>query len=281
MAQPGGTVSERTPLFLLILDAIAFWLRNQTVFWLLALPIAGLAALAAYLIGTHEQFAFLRHPEGWDFLYALIYAMFVDRWIKESLLDDAPPCDEVDALRRALVPPPLLLFAIVFFLFAVALSWLHLEGIEATLLRWRLAVAIAAIGGTVLSWLPHVLLWATVLGVVVLLVPAWCAGEKMSLGKAWKISAPVRPHLFRLVLGSTALSLIVFAVTQWGLDRLADKPWSAAAMIGARRLADCLILAIAGHVLASLFQALTDWHQPEPEDRPFRQRRLRPGATPR
>ena len=45
MAQPGGTASERTPLFFLIIDAIAFWLRNQAIFWLLALPIAGLAAL--------------------------------------------------------------------------------------------------------------------------------------------------------------------------------------------------------------------------------------------
>lgn len=281
MAQPRGAAIERTPLFFLIIDAIAFWLRNQTIFWLLALPIAGLAALVAYLIGTREQFAFLRHPEGWDFLYALIYAMFVDRWIKESLLDDASPCDEVDALRRALVPPPLLLFAIVFFLFAVALSWLHLEGVEATLLGWRLPHAIAAIVGTVLSWLPHALVWATMLGFVVLLVPAWCAGEQMSIRTAWKVSAPARPRLFRLVLGSTVLSLTVYALTQWGLDVLSDKPWSAAAMIGAQRLADCLILAIAGHALASLFQTLTDWQQPEPEDRPFRHMRLRPRATSR
>jgi hypothetical protein len=281
MAHPGVAVSERTPLFLLIIDAIAFWLRNPAVFWLLALPIAGLAAAAAYAIGANEQFAFLRHPEGWDFLYALIYAMFIDRWIKESLLDDAPPCDEVDAFRRALVPPPLLLLAIVFFLFAMALSWLHLQGVEDTLLRWHLPYAIAAIGATVLSWLPHVLVWATVLGFVVLLVPAWCAGEQMSLRRAWTLSEPARPKLFRLVLGSTVLSLIVYALTQWGLDVLPNKPWAAAAMVGAQRLADCLILAITGHVLAALFQVLTDWHQPEPEDRPFRHMRLRPPAASR
>src|SRR5215475_13852653 len=109
MAKPGGVAIE--PLFFLIIDAIAFWVRNQAIFWLLALPIAGLAAAAAYLIGAHEQFAFLRHPEGWDFLYALIYAMFADRWIKESLLDDAAPCEEVDNFRRTIVPAPLLLFA--------------------------------------------------------------------------------------------------------------------------------------------------------------------------
>lgn len=279
MAQPGGAAVE--PLFFLIVDAIAFWLRNQAVFWLLALPIAGLAALAAYLIGTHEQFAYLRHPEGWDFLYALIYAMFLDRWIKESLLEDASPCDEVDAFRRALMPPPLLLFAIVFFLFAAALSLLRLQGVDAALLRWRLPHAVEVVTGIVLSWLPHVLVWATVLGFVVLLVPAWCAGEQMPVGKAWKISGPARPRLFRLVLGSTVLSLIVYAVTQWGLQLLPDKQWSAAAMIGAQRLADCLILAIAGHVLASLFRTLTEWHQPEPEDRPFRHMRLRPRATSR
>ena len=281
MAQPAAAVSERTPLFLLIIDAIAFWVRNQAIFWLLALPIAGLAAAAAYLIGTNEQFAFLRHPEGWDFLYALIYAMFIDRWVKESLLDGAAPCDEVDAFRRTLVPPPLLLFAIVFFLVAMALSWLQLQGVEATLLRWRLPFAIAAIAGTVLSWLPHVLVWSTALGCVVLLVPAWCAGEQMSLRRAWRISEPARPKLFRLVLGSTTVSLIVYAVTQWGLDVLPDKPWSAAVMVGVQRLVDCLILAIAGHVLAALFQVLTDWHQPEPEDRPFRHMRLRPPATSR
>jgi branched-subunit amino acid transport protein len=281
MAQPGVFVSERTPLFILIIDAIAFWLRSQVIFWLLALPIAGLAAAAAYAIGANEQFAFLRHPEGWDFLYALIYAMFIDRWIKESLLDDAAQCDEVDALRRAMVPPPLLLFAIVFFLFAMALSWLRLQGIEDTLLRWHLPYAVAAIAATVLSWLPHVLVWATVLGFFVLLIPAWCAGTPLSVTRAWKLSEPARPRLFRLVLGSTILSVIVYAATQWGLDTLPNKPWAAAAMAGAQRLADCLILAIAGHVLAALFQVLTDWHQPEPEERPFRHMRLRPPAASR
>lgn len=207
--------------------------------------------------------------------------MFADRWIKESLLDGAAPCDEVDAFRRALVPPALLLFAIVFFLFATALSWLHLEGIESTLLHWHLPRAIAAIAGIVLSWLPHALVWATALGFVVLLVPAWCAGERTSLGKAWRISGSARSRLFRLVLGSTVLSLVAYAVTRWGLEVLPGKPWAAAAMTGAWRLTDCLILAIAGHVLSSLFQALTNWHQPEPEDRPFRHMRLRPRTTSR
>ena len=50
MAQHRVAVDERTPLFLLIIDAIAFWLRNQTVFWLLVLPIVGLAAAGTYLV---------------------------------------------------------------------------------------------------------------------------------------------------------------------------------------------------------------------------------------
>jgi hypothetical protein len=52
-------------------------------------------------------------------------------------------------------------------------------------------------------------------------------------------------------------------------------------MVGAQRLADCLILAVAGHVLAALFRERTDWQQPEPEDRPFRHMRLRPPAASR
>jgi len=36
MAQQGVAVSESTPLFFLVVDAVAFWLRNQAVFWLLA-----------------------------------------------------------------------------------------------------------------------------------------------------------------------------------------------------------------------------------------------------
>lgn len=207
--------------------------------------------------------------------------MFIDRWIKESLLDGAADCDEVDAFRRTLVPPPLLLFTIVFFLFAMGLSWLHLQGVETTLLRWHLPTAMASVVATVLSWLPHALVWGTVLGFLVLAVPAWSAGEPMSLGRAWKVAEPARPRLFRLVMGATLASLTVYAATQWGLAALPHKPWAPAAMVGAQRLADCLILAIAGHVLASLFRVLTDWHQPEPADRPFRHMRLRPPAASR
>jgi hypothetical protein len=276
MAQQGVTVNERTSLFFLILDAIAFWLRNQTVFWLLALPIAGLAAAGAYLVDTVHQFAFLDHPEGWHFLFALIYAMFIDRWIKETLLDDAAPCEEVDALRRALVPAPLLLFAIGFFLLAMGLTLLRLQGIDVSLVRWGVPFVLAVPLATVLTWLPHLLLWATALALVALLVPAWSAGAPLGLRQAWRVSAPARPKIFRLIVGAAVVSLVVYAATVWGVDLLPRKPWVPAAMIFVQRLVDVLLLAIIGHVLATLFRVLTDWHQPEPEERPFRHMRLRP-----
>jgi hypothetical protein len=281
MAHPGVDVSERTPLSFLIIDAIAFWLRNQAVFWLLALPIAGLAAAGTYLVDNVQQFTFLRRPEGWHFLFALIYALFLDRWIKESLLDDATPCEEVDALRHALAPPPLLLFAIVFFLFAVGLSWLRLDGIEWTLIGWGLPAPLVPPLASFIAWLPHVLVWATMLAVFALLVPAWSARAPLSFRQAWRLATPARPKLFRLVVGAVLASVTVYAVTLWGVAVLPRSPWAPAAMVGAQRLADCLLLAIVGHVLAALFRLLSDWRQPEPEERPFRNLRLRPRGTSR
>jgi len=281
MADQEVAVDERTSLFFLIIDAIAFWLRNQAVFWLLALPIAGLGAAGIYLADHIRQVAFLHRPEAWHFLFALIYAMFLDRWIKESLLDDATPCDEVDALRHAIVPPPLLLFAIVFFLLSIALSWVRLQGIDDLLARWHVPAVLILPLGTLLAWLPHVLLWGTALAFVVLLVPAWSAGAPLSLGQAWRIAEPVRSRLLRLIVGAVLLSMLVHVATLWGLAAEARKPWVPAAMAGIQQLVDCLLLAIVGHVLAALFRTLTDWQQPEPEERPFRKMRLRPPTASR
>jgi hypothetical protein len=47
-------------------------------------------------------------------------------------------------------------------------------------------------------------------------------------------------------------------------------------MAAALRLADCLVIAQAGYVVAALWRQLTDWQPPEPEDRPFRDMKLRP-----
>jgi len=274
-------MADRRPLFFLIIDAIAFWLRNQAVFWLLALPIAGLSAAVVYLIEASQHLTFERYRWGWEFLYALIYAMFLDRWIKEALLDDAAPCEEVDAVRRGLVSARLLLMAIVFFGFAMALSWLQLQGIDSSLARWGVPYALTVIGGTVLAWLPHLLVWATCLAFLAFVMPSWSSGETLSLKRAWQLSEPARPKIFRLVVGSAFLSLTVYALTVWGQQVLPNKPLILAALEAAQRLADCLLLVIAGHVLAALYMALADWRPPEPEERPFRGMRLRPPAVSR
>ena len=272
---------ERTSLFFLIINAIAFWLRHQAVFWLLALPIAGLAGAVAYILDSSQQLSFHNYRWGWQFLYALIYAMFLDRWLKESLLDDAAPCEEVDDLRRALVPVRLLLLAIVLFGLATALSRVQLLGVAATLARWGAPIWLTVIGGTVLAWLPHVLLWATCFALLAFAVPSWSSGAPLSLARAWQLSRPARSRIFGLVAGTAFLALLVYALTEWGLEVLPHRAWVTAAMEGGQRLADCLLLAIAGHVLAALYRVLADWDPPEPEERPFRRMRLRPPSVSR
>jgi hypothetical protein len=108
------------------------------------------------------------------------------------------------------------------------------------------------------------------------MVPAWSAGASLSLRQAWRAAEPARARIFRLIIGSVLLSMLVYAATLWAYEVLPMKPWVPAALAGAQRLADCLLLAVAGHVLASLFRTLTGWHPPEPEDRPFRHLRVRP-----
>ena len=77
------------------------------------------------------------------------------------------------------------------------------------------------------------------------------------------------------------LSMLVSIAALWGAELLPRKPWVPAAMAGIQRLVDCLLLAVVGHVLAVLFRSLADWQQPEPEERPFRNMRLRPRSTSR
>src|SRR5262249_55325892 len=102
MADPRSEENETPPLALLGIDALAFLFRNRTVFLMSVLPISGLAAIVAWLLSASEGYAYLRGHWAWDFLFALIYVMFLDRWMKETLLDDASPCDEVDDLRRSI-----------------------------------------------------------------------------------------------------------------------------------------------------------------------------------
>jgi hypothetical protein len=161
------------------------------------------------------------------------------------------------------------------------LSLLRLQGIENSLVFWGLPAAAVAPLATFLAWLPHLLLWATVLAFFALLAPAWSAGTRMSPGEAWRLAVPVRAKLFRLVLGATLLSLAIAAASIWGLEVLPKRPWAPAALIGAQRLIDCLLIAIVGHVLAALFRGLGEWQPPEPEERPFRHMRLRARSTSR
>jgi len=102
------------------------------------------------VLDRHQQFADLRNHWGWDFLFALIYAMFLDRWMKVALLEDATPLRgdrqsaSIDHLVRFLV------FAACFLLLAMIMSMLRLEGISETLIGWHLPLSVAGILGTTL-----------------------------------------------------------------------------------------------------------------------------------
>jgi hypothetical protein len=266
---------DEPSLLLLVVDSLAFWFRNQAVFWLVALPIAGLGAAIAFVLDRDQQFAGLRNHWGWDFLFALVYAMFLDRWMKITLLEDASPCDEVDNLRRSIISVRFLVFAACFLLLAMMMSMVRLEGITGTLLGWRFPLALAAMLGTILSWLPHLFFWTTLFALIALMLPSLSAAEPTSISEAWVLGRPVRAPLFRLIFVVALLSLSIFAATAFGLELLPRKPWAAAAMAGVWRLGDCLLLAIVGYVLAMIWRALVDWRQPEPEDHPFRNMKYR------
>jgi hypothetical protein len=245
----------------ILVDALVFWLRNQTVFWVTALPIAGLSAGVAYVLEADRQFVDWRHHWGWDFLFALIYAMFFDRWIKEALLDDASPCDEVDELRRSTVPMRFLTFAALLCL-------------AATLLAFAVPFDLGVVP------------WAAAASLFALLLPGLAAAEPISLRQAFVLGRPLQVGLFLLIGGAAAVSLLASVglewglawSLEWGLASLSDGPWGAAAaatIAAGQRLLDCLLLAFVGYALAALFRHLTDWQQPEPEDHPFRGMRLR------
>jgi len=207
----------------------------------------------------------------------VVYALFLNRWIKESLLDGATDCEEVDNLRRAIVSPRFLLFAIFFYVFAIVLGTLPIEWI----------VAPAALSGTffgdLLPWLPHLVFWSMILALFCLYLPALSVAEGVSLRLAVRLTRAARPQLIELILGAALLSLLgTAAASHWGLPLMPTKAWAIAAMAAAHRLFDCLLLAFVGHGLADLYRYITDWRQPEPEDRPYRglgvkSRRIRTG----
>ncbi len=261
--------NEPSFLFLLI-DSLAFFLRSQLVFWIAALPIAGLAAAITYTLEADQKFVDYRNHWGWEFLFALIYAMFLDRWIKEVLLDGASPCEEIDEVRRSTVAVRFLTFATSLFVLAMFLGMFQLEGIADTIRSWPAPHAVASVVGTVLTWLPHLFLWAAIFAAFALMLPALSAGEPTRMRAAFRLGRTLRGAVFTLVFGAALLSLFACAATIWGLEVLPKKPWAAAAMVGAGRLFDCLLLTFVAYGLATWWRQLTDWQQPEPDDHPYR-----------
>ena len=232
------------------LDALSFWCRRQGTFWLLALPIAGLAAAITYVLEIDRQWIDWRQHWGWNFLFALLYAMFLDRWIKEALLDDASLCDEADDLRRSTIAVRFLTFAAAVCLLGVATAPCPYLGL-------------------------NIVLCAAAATLFVLLLPSLAAGRPLSLGQAFILGRPLQTPLFLLIAGTMLLSLLAGEVLVWGSTFLPDKPWNAAAVAAGQRLVDCLLLTLVGYALASIFRQCTDWQPPEPPDHIARGMRLR------
>jgi hypothetical protein len=232
------------------LSALSFWCRHQGTFWLMTLPIVGLAAAVAYVLDTHRELIDWRQHWGWDFLFALIYAMFLDRWIKEALLDDAAPCDAVDEMRRSTI-------AVRFLTFAASLCLLAIMVAPCPYIELN-AVACAAAAS-----------------VFVMLLPSLAAHKPITLHEAFHLGRPVQSHLFLLIGGAILVSLLAGLGLSLAAMLLPAKPWVPAMVAGLQRLVDCLLLAGVGYGLATIFRTLTDWQQPEPEDRPFPGLRLR------
>ncbi len=237
--------SDAPSLGLVLVEALVFWLRRQGVFWLMALPIAGLAGAITYILESNRALIDWRHHWGWEFLFALIYAMFLDRWIKEALLEDAYPCEEADALRGSTIAPGFLVFA-------------------------------AALGlmATALALLPHVelsaVLWTATASLFALMLPALAAGESAALRRAFAWGRPLQAHLFLLIGGAVALWLLADPGVASLAGYLPDGPWKAAAVTAAHRLIDVLLLAFVGYGLATLFREVSGWQQPEPDARLYR-----------
>ena len=237
--------SNAPSLGLILLDALLFWLRHQGVFWLMALPIAGLAGGTAYVLEANQALVDWRHHWGWDFLFALIYAMFLDRWIKEALLEDGSPCDEADALRSSTIGLRFLVFAAVLGLMAIALALL--PPVELSAVLWTAAACLFG-----------------------LMLPSLAAGEPSSLRQAFALGRPLQVHLFLLIGGAVALWLLADPGLGWVGLHLRDGPWNAAAIAAAHRLVDALLLTFVGYGLAALFLEVADWRQPEPDGRLYR-----------
>ena len=238
--------SDAPSLGLVLVEALVFWLRRQGVFWLMALPIAGLAGAITYILESNRALVDWRHHWGWDFLFALIYAMFLDRWIKEALLEDAHPCEEADALRGSTI-------ALRFLVFAAALG-LMATGARASASRRAVGGAVDGDGFAVRADAAR----------------RSRPANPPSLRQAFAWGRPLQVHLFLLIGGAVALWLLADPGLACLAGYLPDGPWKAAAVTAAHRLIDVLLLAFVGYGLATLFREVSGWQQPEPDARLYR-----------
>lgn len=233
-----------------IFDALVFWLRRQGTFWILSLAIAGLAAAIAYLIEARREFGAWRGHWGLLALFAMIYALFLDRWIKESLLDGADACEGVDNLRRSVISPRFVAFAALLIALAFAVAEIPVAGAGPAL-------------------------WAILAAPLALMLPSFSAGEPLSPVAALRLGTPVLLSVLLAIGLATALSLLAVQAAGWLQPELPRKSWAPAGLAAATTLIDCLLLALVGHVLAALYRERSGWQPPEPEERPYRAMRWR------
>jgi hypothetical protein len=233
-----------------IFDAFVFWLRRQGIFWILSLAIAGLAAAIAYLIDARREFGEWHGHWGPLALFAVIYALFLDRWIKEALLDGADPCEETDNLRRSVISLRFAVFSALLIALAFAVAEIPVIGAGAAI-------------------------WAILATPLALMLPSFSADEPLSPIDALSLGAPVFFTLLLTIGVATALSILAAHTAEWLQPQLPRRPWVPAALAAATTLIDCLLLAMAGHVLAALYRERSGWRQPEPEERPYRAMRWR------
>lgn len=231
------------------IDALAFWCRRQALFWLLALPIAGFGAMVAYLFEVRIEFDLMRDHWVWAFLFTVLYALFLDRWMKETLIDGELTRDD-DDLRQ---------------------STLGTRSISIAVLTWLIVLA-SALGPYAEL---NVFACAAVASLFVLVLPALAANESLGLAEAFTLGRPHRAHLFVMVFGAMVLSLTAANLLDHLAPLLPHKAWAPALLAAAQRLFDCLLLAFVGHDLAVLFRTRTDWQAPLPEEHLYAGVRIR------
>ena len=235
---------------MVFIDALAFWCRRQALFWLISLPIAGFAAMVAYLFETRIEFDLMRDHWGWAFLFTVLYALFLDRWMKETLLDGALTGEEGEDLRR---------------------STLGMRSISLAILTWLIVMATALGPYAELN----VVACAAVASLFMLILPSLAANEPLSISDAFSLGRPHRARLFVVVFGAMVLSLAFGHALNHVVPLLPHKAWVPALMAAGQKLFDCLLMAFVGYDLAILFQTRTDWQAPLPEEHVYSGVRIR------